>query len=78
MISVPPNPHHQAHGKHIASTQQERLAGAINLSIPITLILNTVKEMTGEELNPLEYILQKVAEISKPANPPINDNEAYS
>ena len=36
---------------------------AINLSIP-ALILNTVKEMTVEDLNPLEYILQKVAEIS--------------
>ncbi len=37
---------------------------AINLSIPITLILNTVKEMTVENWNPLEYIPQKVAEIS--------------
>jgi len=41
---------------HTASTQQERLAGAaINLSIP-ALILNTMKGMTVEDLNPLEYI----------------------
>ncbi len=53
------------HTKHTVSTQQERLAGAaINLSIPVTLILTMVKEMTVEDLNLMEYIPQKVAEIS--------------